>query len=121
MAAAPPPAVRPSRPMFAVLAAHAALSPLVLWTLSDDAFEPPKIALLQTAALVILGIAASGWIARTIAGAAAPSLRLPRDLVGWGALAVLASAIASTLASASPTTSLFGAARSHLGLLSIAA
>jgi O-antigen ligase len=120
MSAAPLPAARPSRRAFAVLAAHAVLSPLVLWTLSDDAFEPPKIALLQTGALALVAMQASGFVARALAGRA-PAPRLPRDLVGWGALAVLASAVASTLVSASPTTSLFGAARSHLGLISIAA
>jgi O-antigen ligase len=121
MSAAPPSAARPSRPAFAVLVAHAVLSPIVLWTLSDDAFEPPKIALLQTAGLVLAGILGCGYVARAWVARDAPAPPLPRDLAGWGALAVVAAAAASTLASASPTTSLFGAARSHLGLLSIAA
>lgn len=114
-----PSSAQPSRLGFAVVAAHALLSPLVLWTGSDDAFERPKIALLHSAALALVGIAASRFLARvTSGGRQAPSL--PRDLVSWGALAVVASALASTLTSASRATSVFGAERSHLGLLSIA-
>ena len=107
-----------------ILLVHLALSPLIFSPLSADVFEYPKVMLLRTAAILLLGLGAS-WFAgqvftrRMSWERSRDSLR--RDPIAWGVLAFLISAGISTAFSLSPRTSLIGAHESFLGLFHLLA
>ncbi len=95
-----------------------------------EEFEFAKVSLLVTGALVLaawwtaaessrIGTAGfAGWL-RTLPGRSAAAIR--RDPLGGAVALMLLSAWASTVASARPPLSLFGAPQSHAGLRTLAA
>jgi O-antigen ligase/tetratricopeptide (TPR) repeat protein len=95
----------------AILFVHLALSPLVFSRETLEAFEYNKIALLLAAAIVLGALAPRAL-------ALGPG-RLRRDPLALGVVLLAASAIASTLASISPWTSLLGAHESYFGLTTL--
>src|SRR5262249_50220860 len=75
-----------------------------------DAFESPKVALLQLGGLALLTVSLSARAALRPAGA-----------VELAVVALVVSAIVSTVFSVSPRTSFFGAIESHAGLNTVLA
>lgn len=96
-----------------VLFALLALTPVVFWAGSIEAFESTKSLLLLLGGLLLawLGLVASR----------PGENRLPRDPLTTAVVAGLVVAALATLTSISPLTSLLGALESHAGLLTAAA
>jgi len=101
------------------------LLPIVFVRTLPDVFEFPKLELIATGALLLLALGAARESARIrAAGGAAWLAALPRRLTAWALAdplgasiaAYLASALASTLISARPALSIFGAPESLAGL-----
>jgi O-antigen ligase/Flp pilus assembly protein TadD len=89
------------------------LIPLVFTGRTLEAFETPKVALLQTGALAL---AALTIVSRT---ESSPPRRL--DPITWGLILFTASATISTLTSLSPRASFFGGIESFAGLTTVLA
>jgi hypothetical protein len=114
-----------ARPDEAVLLALLAFVPVVFLRGTADVFEGPKVALLCTGALLLaawwiageLAIFARAGATAWLAGAARRAgSGLRRDPLGAAILLYLASAAASTFASANPALSFFGAPERDAGL-----
>jgi O-antigen ligase len=104
-----------------VLTTHLVLAPLAFSGATLDAFEFPKVSLLQVTALVASSLMFTAWVCRGPAAVWHDLLRGIRDPVTAGALLFTLSAAVSTLWSISPTTSLRGADESFAGLETLAA
>src|SRR5882672_1787320 len=106
------------RPQLWITASLLLLLPIVFVRTLPDVFEFPKLELIATGALLLLALGAARESARIrAAGGAAWLAALPRRLTAWALAdplgasiaAYLASALASTLISARPALSIFGA------------
>src|SRR5262245_26651349 len=107
-----------------VLLVTLALTPLFFGTMTLGAFEYPKVALLSLAMVLLLALGLSALLRPRAAAPAAPRPSAGRRLLGlWrqplllGAVLMLLSAVASTVASISPVTSVIGTHESHAGLV----
>src|SRR5262245_60503407 len=97
------------------------LSPVVFWYGLIEPFEACKSALTQLTALALVLLAVAAARGRTWRWAWARLRRLFAGPIGLAVLAGVLSAVASTMFSVSPLTSLRGAPESNMGLGSVLA
>jgi O-antigen ligase/tetratricopeptide (TPR) repeat protein len=112
----------------AVLVANLVLCPLVFSRHTVEAFEFVKVSLVTLVALVLVAIAATGAAARIVERGADWRIALRQrahemllDPIAVAVIAYVISAGASTVASISPRTSLFGAHENFAGLVTVLA
>jgi O-antigen ligase len=101
------------------------LSPLLFSRFTVDAFEFPKIVLLEWVVLLLTTLGLMALVGRLCAGSSGAIFRagweVLRDPVCIGVLLFLFAAVGATLHSISPHTSLYGANESYAGLTTVLA
>jgi O-antigen ligase/tetratricopeptide (TPR) repeat protein len=109
---------------------HLFLSPLLFQRGLIEVFETPKVAALTFTAILLLAALVAQQVVFSSPGGTSPKEkggskravdRGPRDLIAWGFLLYLASALLSTLFSMSWRTSLYGEHENFVGLITVAA